>query len=277
MIVYKLTSPSGKSYIGITKHTAEERFKQHVSNYNLNRKKGKLNTKLQFAFQKYGTDNWEINVLWETESYDELCQMEIKMIAEHDTINNGYNLHIGGMSGWSGTGDNYTDEHKRKISESRKAYWETEEGKIWKEKLTEMMKGNSNGSNRINTKHSEETKRKIGEANKGKTRNEQQKKARSSLTKKLWENGVFDNRPLPSEETKRKISESQMGHPGYDTQKQAAKKALSKKWIVTFPDGHTEEIINLRQFCRDFNLDQGTLARTQKGGKHKGYSTIKLS
>jgi hypothetical protein len=93
-----------------------------------------------------------------------------------------------------------------------------------------------------------------------------------------------------SEETKRAISESKMGTKqtpehiqkrvekmiGFkqsDYQKQRVAETLATAWVVTTPEGKTMNIVNLRDFCRKNNLDQGNMSR----GKHKGWKCVKIA
>lgn len=89
--IYKLTSPSGKSYIGMTKHQVEHRWKQHKS------KIGKKTAcrALDAALQKYGWDNMQKEVLEEVDNMF-LGEREREWIRVFDTYNNGYNLTRGG-------------------------------------------------------------------------------------------------------------------------------------------------------------------------------------
>jgi hypothetical protein len=92
-----------------------------------------------------------------------------------------------------------------------------------------------------------------------------------------------------SEETKQAIRESKLGLKqtpehiqkrvnkmiGFrqsQYQKDRAKETLSCAWIVTNPQGQSFNIVNLNQFCRQNNLDQGNMSR----GKHKGWKCIKI-
>ena len=49
-------------------------------------------------------------------------------------------------------------------------------------------------------------------------------------------------------------------------------------YVVTYPDNHTEVIINLNDFCRRHNLSAGNMCSTSVGKrKHtKGFSCVKL-
>lgn len=113
MIIYKHTSPSGKSYIGCTKLTINERFEQHCSF-----KEPK--THFQKAIQKYGKDSFQSEILHENiNSRDEMFELEKFYINEFDTFNNGYNGTIGGAGGDTQSGTKRSDETKKKISESK--------------------------------------------------------------------------------------------------------------------------------------------------------------
>jgi group I intron endonuclease len=91
-LIYKLTSPSGKSYIGMTLRTIEQRMKEH------NRSDSKC-TYLVHAITKYGSDNFTKEILWEGEDA-QTPNIEREMISKHDTLTpNGYNLRSGGGQG----------------------------------------------------------------------------------------------------------------------------------------------------------------------------------
>ena len=131
-LIYKITSPSGKAYIGQTRWWAK-RMAKHKS--------GKSNcTGLQATINKYGWDAMKKEVLWEGPE-DELDAMEVRLIEEHDTLRNGYNLIPGGgfnpakdpaslqkiRDGWA-TGDTrakqkagYTPKVRKKISKAQTA------------------------------------------------------------------------------------------------------------------------------------------------------------
>ena len=53
---------------------------------------------------------------------------------------------------------------------------------------------------------------------------------------------------------------------------------LSKTWIVTFPDGHEETIVNLKAFCVANSLDCSNLANVAYGKQkhHKGFRCKKV-
>lgn len=55
--------------------------------------------------------------------------------------------------------------------------------------------------------------------------------------------------------------------------------SLSKEWILTDPEGNERNIINLRRFCRENNLDQRSMMRVVKGEyrHHKGWKCRRMS
>ena len=101
--VYKLTSrTSGKSYVGYTTKTPEERFKGHVKKAGLHDNEGCRH--LNNAINAYTAEDFIIETLFHSPdcSVDELKRIEVNMIELHDTLDpNGYNLTKGG-DGFSG-------------------------------------------------------------------------------------------------------------------------------------------------------------------------------
>lgn len=119
-LIYKYTSPSGKSYIGQTCRP-KRRIIEH---------KRMLSecTALSRAIQKYGYDNFIYEVIAENLTIEEANLLEEQFIREHNTLSpNGYNLKFGGLNfkcseetiqkmSKSKKGVSFTDEHKQNIS-----------------------------------------------------------------------------------------------------------------------------------------------------------------
>lgn len=84
--IYCYTSPSGKKYIGQTKTTLKERAKKNAKGY-------KGCKAFYNAIQKYGWDNFEIEILAEV-PYSYMNETETQYILFFDTINpaKGYNI-----------------------------------------------------------------------------------------------------------------------------------------------------------------------------------------
>lgn len=136
MIVYRLISPSNKSYIGITTRTIEPRLYEHICNWKNKRYKSKLFS----AFTKYGppkikqlclenridncsvisswrSGNWTIEIICHCQNIEDLNKTEKHYIQYYDSINKGYNICQGG-EGTSGY--KHTEEFRQKMSKVHK-------------------------------------------------------------------------------------------------------------------------------------------------------------
>lgn len=140
MIVYKHTClANGKSYIGLTVKTMEARWAEHCSDANRNKKR-----KFFAALNKYGTENWSHEILFESENEQEIIDKEIEFIEKYDSVKNGYNTSKDRFR----TGIRHTQESIEKMRESQRAAHarRREEGKTiggWKRKDGGPMKGKS--------------------------------------------------------------------------------------------------------------------------------------
>ena len=101
--VYMHTSPSGKSYIGISTREKGIRWKEHVANA-YDPSKVEYGYPFQQAIRKYGEDNFKYKVLAEGVPLDQLYELEIHFVEKYNTFKNGYNQTIGGIdtSKWEG-------------------------------------------------------------------------------------------------------------------------------------------------------------------------------
>lgn len=142
MLIYLITNRvNGKKYVGQTVQTLKNRWSAHKST--ARRGRGKF---IANALRKYGEDTFDVDILTNCKNKKALDAAErwfIKMYQANDP-KFGYNLSIGG-GGRSGVHQTLSEEHKRKISLSRK--------------------GQSNS--RPGYRHSEETRKKISISNKG--------------------------------------------------------------------------------------------------------------
>jgi len=97
MIIYRaICNINGKSYIGLTRLSLEERKHKHW----LNSRNNKKNLKQAFylAINKYGWDSFEWQELCSALTLKDLSVLEREFIAEYDSYNNGYNNTLGGLS-----------------------------------------------------------------------------------------------------------------------------------------------------------------------------------
>lgn len=93
--IYMIQGPTGKKYIGQTKRTIKNRFKQHCSN--VSRKSEKC-TFLHRSMIKYGIKTFTCELVEEVDE-ELLDEREIYYIEFFNTIApNGYNLQTGGSS-----------------------------------------------------------------------------------------------------------------------------------------------------------------------------------
>ena len=135
--IYKITSPSGKIYIGRTK-SLESRMAQHK----YEAKSGRKDQVIHIAIRKYGWENMEVEVLAKAPS-SEIKLLEEHFIKNYDAVNIGYNSSYNTTRG----GDQW---------EGRK---DTEEYKAFTEKMSGITSGENNGM--YGRKHSEETRAKM--------------------------------------------------------------------------------------------------------------------
>jgi len=127
-IIYKAENKiNGKVYIGQTTKSLKERRKRHI-----------WETKKSYfhnALNKYKPKNFKWEVLEYCDSKNEMNEMEFHYIKQYDSLDNGYNLTLGGegvvgnkvskesrkkmsLSHKGIKMPPFTEEHKRKISES---------------------------------------------------------------------------------------------------------------------------------------------------------------
>jgi group I intron endonuclease len=172
--IYKLTSPSGKVYIGQSVN-----LKSRMAHYKSN--KSKSITAIKSAILKYGWDNFKVDILWSSEDNTNikfiLNQLEKDFINLYDCLSpNGYNLRDGGTDGYI-----YTNEVKQKISNSNKGreVWNAGKTGIYSEETLKLMSDSHIGKSVHSDEYKENLKIKMtGESNPffGKTHTEETKK-----------------------------------------------------------------------------------------------------
>ena len=130
-MLYKVTSPSNKVYIGITCESLRSRKSKHK--YTANRMK--KSHKFSNAIKKYGIDgmNWEI--VCSNLTKEDAINKEIVMIKELDTYKSGYNSTKGGEGAW---GYKWSKEDIEKYLKIRtEKYYTNDE---WLKKQSEITK-----------------------------------------------------------------------------------------------------------------------------------------
>lgn len=148
-IIYLLTSPSGKQYVGQTIQELQKRINGHNNSSNKN------DAAINKAIRKYGINSFRREIIItiqtsENNIFKQLDKLEELFIKIHNTYKGGYNSTTGGGN------RKPTDEVRKKLSISHIGIKQTEESKI-KRRLK-----------MLGFKHSDESKDKIRQANIGK-------------------------------------------------------------------------------------------------------------
>lgn len=211
--VYKLTTPSGKVYIGITGQKPEKRW-DNGNGY-------KHNKHLYSAILKYCWENIRHEIVANGLTKQQACDLEIELIAKYDATNpkHGYNNSTGGEC--SAAGARHSQEARKRKSELLKEEFKTG-------KRVPSMKGKH---------HSEETRKKLSEANKGQKQTPQQRKA---LMNYLVGHKVSD-------ETRQKLREVNIGRTPWNKGKKASEEAKVKNSIAAIKLGKIPPYIKPRK------------------------------
>ena len=180
--IYRHMSPSGKSYIGLTKNY-QQRCLEH-KNKSVNE-----NVNCRYfgnAIKKWGWDNFEHEILESGLTLEEANRKESLYIKIFDSVApNGYNLQSGGKS--------------FEVSESTR---QKQRINMLGRKMTKESNAKISEANRNRGPRSEETKQRIRDANLGKVMSEETKQKIRETTLKR-----FELNPV-SEETRKKKSEA---------------------------------------------------------------------
>ena len=179
--IYILTSPSGKSYIGQTTRSIEERFKAH-------QKEGSRCMAIYNAIKKYGWENFEKDYY---ECPDEDLNFDEELLVREigTLVPEGYNLREGG-----GSRGKHSEESKQKNREAHLGENHPMFGKT----------------------RSEETKQKLREANLGKTLSDEHKTKLSEAH--CGEKHHMFGKMHPAK-TKRKMSEVKLGEKNHKSKR----------------------------------------------------------
>jgi group I intron endonuclease len=179
-LLYRLTFPGGKAYVGITSKTIARRLALHK-----NQAKNRANA-VHMAIKKYGWGSVLVEVLAVAPDWSYLCALEQKAIVAFGTLTpHGYNLTLGGEGTF---GIKKTEEQRRLMSEARKG------------------KPTGNRANR-GRRHTPEARQKISEAGRGRVFSPESK---AKIGASKVGNTYGFGKPC-SEEKRRKISEAQKG------------------------------------------------------------------
>lgn len=114
MIIYKVTGPTNKIYIGMTTKCLDKRKKSHKKAFKYH------NLKFYNAIKKYGWDSFVWEELYYTDDFTDLVNKEKYFINLYNSKINGYNLTDGGEGV---LGYVVPEEMKKLYSEKTKKYW----------------------------------------------------------------------------------------------------------------------------------------------------------
>jgi len=183
--LYKITnSVNNKLYIGITKLPIEQRWAQHIKDsmdpeYPIHR-----------AIKKYGTNNFTVMLLEESENRSYISDLEEPTIQKYDSRANGYNVAKGGYGGDLGPEANQKrsttllnrPEHVKQQHadlQRKRQTGKTKANDLGRKSQSEKIKGNNFAQGSV---HSPETKKIIGKANEGpKSQKTRQKMSDSAI------------------------------------------------------------------------------------------------
>ena len=213
------------------------------------------------AYKKYGIENFskEIDKTFETRDKANLYEAKIvneEWVEDRTT----YNMKTGGLNGRK---YKHTEETKQKLRIA-----------IYKRVITDEIRQNIS-KGRLGIKHTEETKQKLRDINIGKKLSEETKQKISEKTR--GKNNPNFGKPM-SLEQKNKISNTLTGKKQSKETKQKRINTQSLLWEVITPTNKVYVIKNLKEFCRNNNLDNSCMIKVAKGYRkqHKGWKCKKL-
>jgi group I intron endonuclease len=186
MIIYCIKNKvNQKEYIGLTKRSLEQRWKQHVQESN-RENSWEWNTPLGNAIKKYGKNEFDVFILEYCKSEEELKQKEIQLIEERKSLVKfgGYNLTQGGDGR---LGFKLSEETKRKISIGNKGKTYTEES-LQRMRVAAKKRSVGKLSPMQGKKHTEEAKLKIVSHLIGRKQSEETRRKRSESMKAFIQN-----------------------------------------------------------------------------------------
>jgi group I intron endonuclease len=223
-VVYKVTNTlNGKSYIGITKHTAKLRWAQHCASA---REVSNLRSALHSAIRKYGHEVFQLEELQSSDCWIELQVLERTFIAQYNTLVDGYNLTSGGQ------GHEWTADQKRHLSETNTGRRQTAES-IAKIRAAQQgrplsidhkAKLSSAAKRRVRQPFSIEHRANMGAVRKGKPLSDTHREKLSQAAQ------TRVRTPLTAE-TRAKIKASRLGHKRSEESRHKQRIAILKRSV----------------------------------------------
>ena len=210
--VYKHTSPSGKSYIGITSMNPPEKRWANGRGYS-------HNIHFTNAINKYGWDNFTHEIIKDNLTAEEAESLERELIEKYHTFdsNDGYNGTSGGE-----VGKQHTEETRKNQSELAKKLWQDGEFRRKQIEFRKTLVGDKNpnyGNHKLAGENHPNYGKKLKPETVEKMKNrvisdETRRKISESAKNRMTPARIEYYRQLatdrhPSEESRKKMSESQ--------------------------------------------------------------------
>lgn len=274
--IYRIVNTfNDKCYVGQSANFIN-RKKWHFTRLKNNKH---ANRHLQFAYNKYGAECFEFEILEEVALCGDvvvdranLCASEQKWIDQFRSSDDDYGYNILPAAG-SNLGFSPSDESRLKMSRAAMGRKASQETRI---KMSNAHKGKKmppedvirRGLNRRGSKHTEEARLKMSLAHKGVKLSEER---RRGIIERLIGHFVSD-------ETRERISKANTGKTRTDEQKLRMSQSRTRRYLVTFPNGDTEVIISMAKFCAEHNLTGTCMSRILSGiqKQHKGFKIVRL-
>ncbi len=281
--IYKITNNiNNKVYIGFTQQALDKRLKQHIND--ANKSKGKRARVFYKAILKHGGENFSIESIFESKSFEDCLFMETHFINEYhsfidDHLCNGYNTTTGGIQAKKTQEliDKWTEdvakkprseEHKQRQSERMKGEGNHRYGKTYTMIISEEEKQRRSEQGKINGKIvTDKWKEKGFVRNPGLDDPETIKKMSETQKKKGQEGKLW----IQSEEGRRNMSEKSLGKIQPESQKIKTSAKLAGTFLLRTPENKEIVIINLGKAGKHFGFSSPNILNH---GKTKGFVLI---
>jgi group I intron endonuclease len=235
MIIYKITNKiNGKYYIG---KSIKDKipFWRHVNNA----ERGKKYI-FSRAIRKYGKQSFSQEIICHRDCVDDLNMAERYYIKKFrsNILGYGYNMTEGGDGG--DLFSSKTPEERKEITEKRS--------------------------------------KAISKAQIGIPRTDKAKKALSKAQKLLWCDPIYREKQTIA--FRKTIEKTRLNDPKKfsriskkNWENAVYRNKHEKKYIIIYPDGHSEIIQGMKRFCRENNLNSGNMIAIASGKRrhHKGF------
>ena len=235
MIIYKVTNKiNNRCYIGQTIKTLKKRKQKHLCSKS-------DNNYFHNALKKYGSKNFNWEIIDNCISKNELDEMEFHYIRQYNTLKpNGYNLTLGGAKGTYGWKP--TNENKKNISKGNKKWWNNLSAIDLEKWKKSQLPGLENKKRKIKLSVIERFK------------NPENREKQKIIAKNLWKNPEYRKTNINSR--------------------------LVYIYELVSPKSKKIVIYNMSKFCKENGLSKESMLQVcdgkRKQGHHKGWKAKKI-